>query len=261
MSTKFSTLNTLELEVVRDVQARFLPYRLPRIQGLDYCGDSRSAAQVGGDFFDLMLEGTGGLVLSVGEVSGEGIAAAILMSGIQSLLRGLSGTLNFDAVRVVRELNRTVYEVSPEDFFSTVFYARVDAASRQLQYVSAGHEPALLIRADGSTVQRLESTGAVLGLTPRASYSCRTLAFEPGDVLVVYTDGIPDMAIPDLVRRNAGARASELVALIMEAAERVDAPEDDHTVVVVRNEGREPCSFVRAMKAWCVEEHCEASTA
>lgn len=235
MSTNISNLSTLELEVVRDVQARFLPYRLPRIQGLDYSGDSRSAGKVGGDFFDFIQDGRDGLVISVGEVSGQGIAAAILMSGIQSLLRGLSSTPGGDLVRVVRDLNRTVYEVSPDSFFTTLFYARVDAASRQLQYVSAGHEPALLIRADGQTVQ-MESTGTVLGLTPRVSYSCRTMAFEPGDLLIAFTDGIPDVGIPELVRRNPGARASVLVALIMEAADSVEAPADDHTVIVARCE-------------------------
>ncbi len=236
MSTNFSHLSTLELEVVRDVQARFLPYRLPRIQGLDYSGNSRSAGKVGGDFFDFVQAGRDGLVISVGEVSGQGIAAAILMSGIQSLLRGLSSTLPGDLVTVVRDLNRTVYEVSPDNFFTSLFYARVDTGARQLQYVSAGHEPALLIRADGQAV-RLESTGTVLGLTPRVSYSCRTLAFEPGDMLIAFTDGIPDVGIPEVLRRNPGARASDLVALIMEAADSVDAPPDDHTVIVARSEG------------------------
>ncbi len=236
MSPKISNLSTLELEVVRDVQARFLPYRLPRIQGLDYSGDSHPAGEVGGDFFDFTQGGRDSLVISVGEVSGQGIAAAILMSGIQSLLRGLSSALLCDLVRVVRDLNRTVYEVSPDNFFTTLFYARIDAAARRLQYVSAGHEPALLIRAGGQAV-RLESTGTVLGLTPRVNYSCRTLAFEPGDLLIAFTDGIPDVGIPDLVRRNPGARASDLVALIMEAAGSVDAPADDHTVIVARCQG------------------------
>ncbi len=236
MSTKISNLSTLELEVARDVQARFLPYRLPRIQGLDYYGDSHPAGKVGGDFFDFTQDGQDSLVISVGEVSGQGIAAAILMSGFQSLLRGLSRTVSADLVTVVRDLNRTVYEVSPDNFFTTLFYARVDAAARQFQYVSAGHEPALLIRADGQAVL-LESTGTVLGLTPQVSYSCRTLAFEPGDLLIAFTDGVPDGGIPDLVRRNPRGRTSDLVALIMEAANSVDAPADDHTVVVARCEG------------------------
>ncbi len=259
MSTIFSSLSTLELEVVRDVQARFLPFRLPRIQGLDYSGDSHAAAQVGGDFFDLVVEDAGRLVLSVGEVSGQGIAAAILMSGIQSLLRGLSGRAHFDLVRVVRDLNRTVYEVSPDSFFSSLFYARIDAGARQLQYVSAGHEPALLIRDGGATVQRLDSTGTVLGLTPRAAYCCRVLTFEPGDVLVAFTDGIPDVCIPELVRRNPRARATDLVAAIMDAARAVEGPEDDHTVVVVRSDAAEPCKFVRSLKAWSADDEFAAA--
>jgi sigma-B regulation protein RsbU (phosphoserine phosphatase) len=244
MSTKISNFSTLELEVVRDVQARFLPYRLPRIQGLDYCGDSHPAGKVGGDFFDFIQDGPRGLVISVGEVSGQGIAAAILMSGIQSLLHGLSRALPCDLVKVVRDLNRTVYEVSPDNFFTTLFYARVDSGARQLQYVSAGHEPALLIRKDGHGVQRLESTGAVLGLTPRVAYSCRTLAFEPGDMLIAFTDGIPDAGIPETIRRNPGARASDLVALFMEAASSTEAPEDDYTVIVARSDAAEACMTV-----------------
>ncbi len=254
MSTKYCTLTSLELEIAREVQARFLPYRLPRIDGLDFSGDSHPVEAMDGDFFDLIQDRTGRLVVSVGEVSGEGIAAAILMSGIQALLRCLSRASSGDLLSVVRDLNRTVYEVSPDDFSSSLFYARVDSAARQLQYVSAGAEPALLIRADSGSVHRLPSTGAVLGLTPRGSYGCRSISFEPGDVLIAFTDGIPDVEIPELVRRHPGARAGEMVSLIMEAAESVDAPPDDYTVVAVRGESPEPYLFARSLKAWSAEE-------
>ena len=207
-----------------------------------------------GDFFDLIQDRSGRLIISVGEVSGEGIGAAILMSGIQSVLRGLSRASTGDILTVVRELNRIVYEVSPDDFSSSLFCARLDCATRQLQYVSAGAEPALLIRSDGTLVHRLESTGAVLGLTPRASYSCRTLAFEPGDMLVAFTDGIPDTTIPELVRRHPGVRASDLVSRIMTVAGSIDAPPDDYTVVAVRCESPEPFLFSRSLKAWAADD-------
>jgi serine phosphatase RsbU (regulator of sigma subunit) len=167
MSDKLSYLTALELENARNVQARVLPYSLPRIQGLDYYGDSRPADEVGTDFFDFISYGSGKLALSVGDVSGRGLAAAILMSGLQSLLRGLSNSRTCEIANVVREVNRTVCDVSPDNLFASLFHARVDAADRQLQYVSAGHEPALLVRGNGQGVQILESTGAVLGLTRR----------------------------------------------------------------------------------------------
>ncbi|SPE34883.1 Serine phosphatase (fragment) [Candidatus Sulfopaludibacter sp. SbA3] len=252
MSDKLETVTSLELETARDVQNRFLPYRLPRIQGLDYCGDSRPAAGVGGDFFDFVAQGPGGLVVSVGDVSGHGIAAAILMSGMQALLRGLSSGQTYEIARVVGELNRTVYDVSPDNFFATLFYAKVDAGARQLHYVSAGHEPALLVRRSGRGVERLDSTGTVLGLTPRALYAHRTVAFEPGDILIAFTDGVTDAVdgsggefrmagILDVVRQHPGARSSDLVAFIMDAASRFADPVDDRTVVVVRGAADHRC--------------------
>lgn len=244
MSYKFSRLSTFEMESARDVQSRFLPYRLPAIPGFDYCGDSRQAAEVGGDFFDFVVPAQERLTLSVGDVSGHGVASAIVMSGMQAMLRGLSSAEHCDLGDVVRQLNRTVYDIAPEGFLATLFYASIDGHADRLSYVSAGHEPALLLRANGNAVQRLDSTGAVLGLTPRAAYRCRHVMMDPGDILVAFTDGIPEAMDPDgrelqiggiaeVLRRNRGARASELVSLIMDAA-GAEEPVDDRTVVVVR---------------------------
>ncbi len=213
-----------------------------------------------GDFYDLVQDRSGRLVVSVGEVSGQGIAEAILMSGIQALLRGLSRASTGDILGVVRDLNRTVYEVSPDDFFSSLFYARLDAGSRQLQYVSAGAEPALLIHGDG-TVHHLDSTGAVLGLTARANFTCRTVAFEPGDLLIAFSDGIPDAAIPAVIQSHPQAGASQIVSLIMESAASIADPVDDYTVVAVRNEQSERARLSRGLKAWYAGEPCGAPAA
>ncbi|HWC96332.1 MAG TPA: PP2C family protein-serine/threonine phosphatase, partial [Candidatus Sulfopaludibacter sp.] len=212
-------------------------------QGLEYDGDSRSMEAVGGDFFDFVNCESRGLLFWVGDVSGHGTPAAILMAGMQALLRGLSSGRECEILNVVRELNRALYEVSPANFFASLYYAWVDTDSHKLHYVSAGHEPALLVSGNGRHIHRLDSTGTVLGLTPRAVYTSHSVTFEPGDMLIAFTDGITDATdergceftlagVLDVVRRHAGAGSRELVGRIMDAAGSRTRPVDDRTVVV-----------------------------
>jgi phosphoserine phosphatase RsbU/P len=251
----------LDLTRAHDMQSRFYPCSLPRIQGLDYYGECRPAEDVGGDFFDFVPLGTRALVASVGDVSGSGISAAILMSGVQSILRGLTADGHGNIAAIVQELNRAVYEISPDIFFPTLFYARIEPLLHQLQYVSAGHETALLVRKDAMRCQRLERTGTVLGLTDRTTYRSRTLTLDPGDVLIAFTDGMAEVvdakgrrsceaSILEAVRRHPGAGATEVVGLVVDAVERFTGESgqaDDRTVIAVRYTGT-------AMKALVEED-------
>jgi sigma-B regulation protein RsbU (phosphoserine phosphatase) len=225
--------------------------RLPRIQGIDYYGECRLAGDIGGDFFDFVPIGQQALVASIGDISGTGISAAILMSGVQSILRGLTPDRHGNISTIVQELNRAIYEISPNIFFPTLFYARIDPLLRRLQYVSAGHETALLVRKETARVQRLERTGTVLGLTNHTAYAHRTLMLDPGDVLIAFTDGIAEVvdakgcqsceaSIVEAVRRHPDAGASELVGLVVDAVERFTGESgqaDDRTVIAVRYTG------------------------
>jgi phosphoserine phosphatase RsbU/P len=240
-----------DLKTARDVQSRFLPCRLAHIQGLDYYGECRPAQDVGGDFYDFVPLEPHGLAVSVGDVSGHGPSAGILMSGLQALLRGLTAHGRNEIARVVRELNHAAWQTSPGNFYATLFYAYLDPVRGRLQYVSAGHESALLIRRRNARVHRLDSTGTVLGLTDRTIYGQRTLPLEPGDLLIAYTDGITgarnaegdefgEKGILQVVERSADARACDVGAEILEAADCYAAPtehDDDQTVVVVRFKG------------------------
>ncbi|HYW42504.1 MAG TPA: PP2C family protein-serine/threonine phosphatase [Bryobacteraceae bacterium] len=238
-------------QTARDVQSRLFPCRLPLIQGLDYYGECRPARDVGGDFHDFVPFEPHALAVSVGDVSGHGPGAGILMSGLQALLRGLTTNGRNQIGRVVRELNHAAWQASPGNFYATLFYAYLDPVRGRLQYVSAGHESALLIRRRKARVHRLDSTGTVLGLTDRAMYGQRTLPLEPGDLLIAYTDGITgarnaeggefgEKGILQVVERCAGARACDVGAEILEAVDCYAAPEehgDDRTAVVVRYKG------------------------
>jgi sigma-B regulation protein RsbU (phosphoserine phosphatase) len=212
------------------------------IQGLDYYGERQLAGDVGGDFFDFIPIGNQALVASVGDVSGTSVSAAILRSGVQSVLRSLTVDECGNTSTIVEELNRAVYGVTPDVFFPTLFYARIDQLLRRLEYVSAGHETAFLVRKDARRLLRLDRTGTVLGLTNHTVYKHRTLTIEPGDVLIAFTDGIAELidawgyksceaSILEAVRRHPAAGASELVGLVVEAFERFTS---ESAVIAVR---------------------------
>lgn len=221
------------------------------IQGLDYYGECQPAGGAGRDFFDFVPLGKRALAVSLGDVSGTGISSAIMRSGLQAFLRGLIADRRGDVPSVVQELNRTIYEVSPDDFYATLFYARIDPLRWQLQYASAGHEPALLIRREATRAHRLERTGTVLGLSGRTAYGQRTVVLEPGDLLVAFTDGVAgvidaggrelcDAGVLGVVRRHPDARASEIAGQILEEVSRLtdrSGQAADRTVVVVRFTG------------------------
>ena len=239
----------VELESARDVQHRFFPLRLPPIDGLDYYGECRPAGEMGGDFFDFIAADSSSLLLSIGDVSGKGVPAAIIMAGLQASLRALSLSGAQRVSSLVRDLNRMVWQVAPDNFFVTLFCARIDCTRGELHYVNAGQEPPLLIRSDGDTVVRLDSTGAVLGLSTRSAYEQRTVHLGHGDVLVAATDGVTEAlynaggtdahkrAVLDAVRDHPDAPSSDLAASIIRAAQNLapePAPPDDQTVVVAK---------------------------
>ena len=240
-----------DLGAAREIQSRFLPGPMPYVAGLDYGGECRSAGEVGGDFFNFHRLIGNALSVSVGDVSGHGIGAAILMAGIQAFLRGITGRGSSEMPCVVEELNRMVCQVAPDNIYVTLFYAHVDPQRREVRYVSAGHEPPLLSRQRTGSAQRLDSTGTVLGLTSRAVYQQRTIGMDPGDVLAAFTDGVTEAmdiegrewgenGVLNVLRRCKQARGSELVAEILESAGQFADPAampDDRTAVVVRLTG------------------------
>ena len=148
----------------------------------------------------------------------------------------------------VRDLNRMVWEVSPDNFYATMFYAHIDGPRHELHYVNAGHDRVILLRDDLTRAVNLESTGTVLGLSTKAAYDQRTIPLEPGDVLVAVTDGITDAADSDghmldedailqVVRDHPEGSSSDLAGYIIREVDAFTGgalPADDRTVVVVR---------------------------
>jgi phosphoserine phosphatase RsbU/P len=239
-----------EVEIAREVQERLFPQKLPIIRGLDYAGHCRPALGVGGDYYDFLALPEGNLGIAIGDVSGKGIAAALMMASLQASLRSEATRAPENLAAAVGNVNRLVYEASSANRYATFFYGQYDPAQTRFDYVNAGHNPPMLFHHDGQnvTVTRLESGGTVVGLLESARYDQGSVRLAAGDVLVAFTDGISEaMNLDDeewgeerlieAVRVCGISSAQQLLECIFDTATRFagTAPQhDDMTLVVVR---------------------------
>jgi len=239
-----------EVEIAREVQQRLFPQKLPAIPGLDYSGACRPALGVGGDYYDFLALPDGRLGVAVGDVSGKGIAAALMMATLQASLRGeaLRGSENLG--RMIAGVNRLVFDASTANRYATFFYAEYEPQRRTLTYVNAGHNPPMLFRTcgKGAGVERLEVGGTVIGLLESFPFQQASVTIEPGDLLVAYTDGVSEAMNPDdeewgearmmeTLERCRGLGAARIIEYVMAGADTFasGAPQHDDMTLVVLN--------------------------
>ena len=182
-----------EVEIAREVQERLFPQKLPVIQGLDYAGHCRPALGVGGDYYDFLALPKGQLGIAIGDVSGKGIAAALMMASLQASLRSEATRAPENLATAIASINRLVFEASASNRYATFFYGQYDPVTGRFDYVNAGHNPPIIFhRDDRDGVVRLEPGGTVIGLLEHAAYEQGSVTLRPGDVLVAFTDGISE---------------------------------------------------------------------
>lgn len=251
-----------EFEIAREVQERLFPQVIPQVAGVDIAAHCRPAQAVGGDYYDLIdirdgapaeagqARGCERLGLAIGDISGKGMSAALLMASLHASLRGqvLSGSGDLGAK--MANVNRLLHGASEAHRYATFFYAELDCASRTLHYVNGGHNPpAVLRREDGGwRVLRLGDGGPVIGLFAGAVYQEQTVQLLPGDLLLAFTDGISeamnasdeewgeDRLIAE-AQAHADLNADELLQRLFRAADGFagGVPQhDDMTLVVLR---------------------------
>ncbi len=180
-----------ELALAREVQARLFPQATPAITTLDYTGICVQARAVGGDYYDFLNLGPGSLGLVVGDVSGKGIAAALMMSNLQANVRSQSAVASHDLESALTTVSRLFYENTPEAAYATLFFAQYDERQRRLTYANCGHPSALLMRHAGE-IERLGSTATVIGLFPDWDCVLDERVLEAGDTLVLFSDGVTE---------------------------------------------------------------------
>jgi serine phosphatase RsbU (regulator of sigma subunit) len=179
-----------EMSIARDIQMELLPKTFPRIPGLDMFAFTVPARQVGGDCYDVIDIGGGKLAITIGDVSGKGTPAAILMANVQAAVRALSES-NVPAAELIERVNRLVYGYTEDSVFITFFYSVLDTRTGELVYVNAGHNHPCVLRKDGSR-EYLDRGGLVIGIVPGAAYEEGRLSLDVGDNLILYTDGITE---------------------------------------------------------------------
>ena len=185
-----------EIEIAKQVQARLFPQIHPEAKTLEYAGLCLQARQVGGDYFDFLDLGQHRLGLVIGDVSGKGIAAALLMANLQANLRSQCAGACMHPELFLQSVNRLFFENTVDSAYASLFFAEYDDDSRRIRYANCGHLSGLVLHSD-NTCQRLESNGTLLGLFPTWEFSIAESELVPGDLLALYTDGVTEASSDD----------------------------------------------------------------
>lgn len=236
-----------ELDQAADIQRGLLPEKAPEVPGLDLAGYNAPCRGVGGDYYDFIQCVDGRVALLVADVAGKGMPAALLMSNLQARAQILFDDPSNLAALVVR-LNRVLKANCPGNRFVTLFVGVIDPATGEMTYVNAGHNPPLIVH-KGGALERLDTTGTILGILPKAEYEERTCRLDEGDVVVLFSDGVTEACPPDRDEEFGEQRLARILSEVSEspATEIVDEiqrrlqeftrgapPADDITLLIAR---------------------------
>jgi phosphoserine phosphatase RsbU/P len=234
-----------ELSFASEVQRALFPRRFPLNSGLEFSGICVPAAGISGDYYDIIELSDGRLVFAVADVSGKGLSAAILMSNVHAGLRILVEAGHSPA-ELCRQLNRHLCRITEAHRFATLFYAEWHHPEQRLTYVNAGHTVPMLLGAQGK--HRLESGGLPIGLLPGSCFQAGSTTLEPGDLVVLYSDGITEAGVMKsepfgesrleaLIDAHRQKSLAEIQREVLDAVGRWcgNEPHDDMTLLLVRN--------------------------
>jgi sigma-B regulation protein RsbU (phosphoserine phosphatase) len=234
-----------ELAVAKRIQASLLPRGVPKRAGMDIAAITRPCREVGGDLYDFLELGDDALGLAVADVSGKGVPAALILSGLQATLRAEAGR-DTTPEPVIRKVNERLCRDLDAGTFASLLFGYLDLPRRAFHYVNAGHPAGLIVRRDG-TLEHLDEGGLLLGVEPGAQYRAGTRTFAAGDLLLLYSDGVTDVLndsdeefgrprLESLLRRVAHLPSGALVESIATAVEAFvgGTLPDDLTLLVAK---------------------------
>jgi serine phosphatase RsbU (regulator of sigma subunit) len=238
-----------EIEIAKQVQARLFPQSQPPLKTLEYAGLCIQARKVGGDYYDFLSLGGGRLGFVIGDISGKGIAAALLMANLQANLRSQCAIALDQPQRLLCSVNQLFCDNTPDGAFATLFFAEYDDTASRLRYANCGHLPALVLHGD-DTVERLEATATVLGIFKDWDCEIGECQLRPGDTLALYTDGITESYNSDdeqfgehrlieALQRHRNSSSQCALASIVEEVQRFSPHEqhDDITLIIAKHCG------------------------
>ena len=235
-----------ELELAIEIQQRFQPTAPPKVEGYEFEGISFSCYEIGGDYYDFIPRENGKMMVALGDVSGKGAAAALLMSSLHAAMHA-QVTAGTPLAEMLVSINTYLSENTPSNRFITLFAAELDPSCGVLSFINAGHNPPLIGRADG-TVELLGSGGLPLGIMPFAQYDLGSAQLNEGDVLVIYSDGVSEannlaedefgmerleQVVADNVAQSAVGMRDKVESALSQFTGTA-APNDDITLVIVK---------------------------
>ncbi|HML22420.1 MAG TPA: SpoIIE family protein phosphatase [Aggregatilinea sp.] len=241
-----------ELEMAHGIQASFLPEQIPHVDGWEICDFWEPVRGVAGDFYDFYPLEDGRLALTIADVSGKGVPAALFMALSVTVLRfGVS--LNLPPAEVIRRANESIIASQRSRMFATVLLGYLETETGMLQFASAGHNPGLLYRAAEQRCDYITASGVAVGVFPNVDFAENNVRIEHGDILVLYTDGITEAINADeeefgeerleaLLMEHCDMAAGELCGTIVEAVSAFAegrALVDDATLVVIKRLGKD----------------------
>jgi sigma-B regulation protein RsbU (phosphoserine phosphatase) len=242
LETKDSEGLHRELAMAGSVQQKLLPGKLPELRGFDLAASTVPCREVGGDFYDCLLAGPDDLAIAIGDVTGKGVPAALVMASLQATFRAeLAAGLR--PRELVARANRSLCGLDAPERFVTFFHGRLDLDRSLLAYTNAGHLHPILVRADGR-VERLDCGGLLLGVLEESLYQDEVVPLRPGDLLVLFTDGVIERGgaqtqfeEPELLRIASAHRhlsAADILGRITEElAQEAGVPADDDTTLFI----------------------------
>jgi len=186
-----------EMAMARNIQNRLLPKAMPMIKQVELDGLNVPSKHVGGDYYDIIRIDPNQLGITIADVSGKGMPAALLMSNLQASLQTLIHD-NFQLDKLVSRINDVIYKNTDTEKYITFFYGQLDLRTLEMKYVNAGHNPPYLVRTDGN-IEELSEGGIILGMMPDVHYNTGNVHFNPGDTLMLYTDGVTETMTEDEV--------------------------------------------------------------
>jgi phosphoserine phosphatase RsbU/P len=244
---------TREMEIAKDVQSRLLPQVFPQLQTLECAGRCLQARSVGGDYYDFLELGCGQVGLMLADVSGKGVHAALLMANLQANLRSLAGLMGRTTERVMpcdlaatlQQVNTILWRSTAPQHYATLFFGLYDDLRRTLTYANCGHNPPIVLAADGH-VERLECTTTVIGLFGKWECETGEIELHPGDLLAIFSDGVTEAMrgeeeygesrFLNVLRETSRQPPGEIVTSVFNSVQTFSAgnQSDDLTLVIAK---------------------------
>ena len=235
-----------ELELATEIQQRFQPSSPPKLDGYEFQGISFSCYEIGGDYYDFIPVEGNKMIVALGDVSGKGTAAALLMSSLHAAIHA-QATSNRPLAEMITSVNQYLAENTPANRFVTLFIAELEPATGKFRYINAGHNPPLIGRANGM-IEQLSSGGFPLGILPSAEFEVGETFLGHGEALIVYSDGVSEAnnlqeeefgldRLTEVIRRNLTSSAAGIrdrVESALSSFTQTAPANDDITLVIVK---------------------------